>query len=190
MSFKIIFELILAIIIILAGSTWWPLLKRDKFFKRLIQDEVALSKLLNIELLESFTAKRQQSIPFDYASYADSISIWEQSDKKSMRLLNILIFLIIVSAIIASLKLSISIFIINIVIFLLTRLVPLGESGGKNVLNHMALLASIIYEWRKHNEKECRQWFQENKTLQKVYRAVESLTPLKKAKTTISSLGD
>jgi hypothetical protein len=57
MIVKIILELIIAIIIIIAGTTFWMLLKRDRFLARAMQDDkliVCLQTFLDTSALFKF----------------------------------------------------------------------------------------------------------------------------------------
>ena len=161
----------------MAGTTFWTLLKRDRFLIKATWDDNLLSKLINKQRLNDFNAGRQQSLSIEnIVGYAERIKIWEKSDTKVQIRLKIIMFILISIAIAFSLKLGLNIVIFNIILLLITVLVPIGTSGRNNAFNHIMLVASVINEWLKNNEQECTQWVEENMKYKKVLDALRSLS--------------
>ena len=177
MILKIIVELILALIIIMTGTTFWILLKRDRFLIKAIQDDNLISKLINKQRMNDFNATHQQPISIKkLIGYSERIKIWEDSDRKTQIRLNIFVFFLVLLVIVVSVKISLIILVLNIALFLLTVLVPIGTSGRNNAFNHIMLVASIIDEWIKNNEEECTQWIGKNTKFKKVFNKLRSLS--------------
>lgn len=177
MIFKIIVELFLALVIIMAGTIFWELLKRDRFLIKTIQDDNLLSKLINKQRLNDFNASRQQSLSIEnIVGYAEKIKIWEEGDAKAQIKLKIITLIFISISIAVSLKLGLSIVILNIILLLITAIVPIGNPERNNAFNHIMLIASIINEWLKNNEQECTQWIEKNMKYKKVLNALRSLS--------------
>lgn len=176
MIVKIFIELIIVIIIIMSGITFWISLKRDRFLVKAMQDDKLISKLINKERINAFNASSQRTISIDkFITYPERIKVWEDSDRKTQILLKVIPLFIVSLAIVASVKISLIIVVFNIVIFLLTFLVSIGASGSNNAFNHIMLLTSIIDEWLKNNKEECVRWIGENTRFKKILNTLLSL---------------
>ena len=161
----------------MAGTTFWTLLKRDRFLIKAIQDDNLISKLINKQRMNDFNATRQQSISIEkLIGYPERIKTWEDSDRKTQIRLKIFMFFLVLLATVVSIKISLIILVLNIALFLLTVLVPIGTSGRNNAFNHIMLVASIIDEWIKNNEEECTQWIGKNTKFKKVFNKLRSLS--------------
>lgn len=176
MILKILIELIIAIIVIMAGTTFWISLKRDRFLIRALQDDHLISELINKERINAFNASGQRTRYIEkFITYPDRIKVWEESDRKTQTLLKVIPLLIVTLVIIASVKVSPIIVVLNITFFLLTSLVSIGASGVNNSFNHIMLLVSIIDEWLKNDKEECVRWIGENKRFEKILNTLLSL---------------
>lgn len=177
MIVKIILELIIAIIIIIAGTTFWMLLKRDRFLARAMQDDKLISNLVTKERINAFYLKHKETVAIGIIiPYPERIKTWQVSDHKTQMLLKTISLIIALLVIVASVKLSPIILALNVTIFLLTAFVPIGSSGRINAFNHIMLLASIIDEWLKINKDECERWIGQNTRFKNILNALILLT--------------
>lgn len=177
MIMKIILEFIIAIIIIMAGTTFWILLKRDRFLVKAMQDDKLISNLVTRERMDAFNLKQKETVANKtIIPYPERIKIWQLSDKKTQILLKTISITIALLVIVASVKLSPIILALNVTIFLLTAFVPIGSSGRINAFNHIMLLTTIMDEWLKTNKDECERWVGQNARFKNILNALILLT--------------
>lgn len=147
MVVKIGVEVLLVFVILISGSTWWTLKKRDKLLDTMIEDKGYLERVLTPALLEQVAVDHPLvGGALGEKGHEVNLRVVEAGDRKAqMRLRQISLAFSLLS-VFGSLWLGVWFMVANTLLFLLASATPLGKSGAKNALDHILTIAAILRE--------------------------------------------
>jgi hypothetical protein len=165
---NIVIEIILAFVMLIAGSLFWQLHKRGKYLLHAVHDEQLLSVIISREVLDN---PPHIVIPIQ-SGFFNNIHAEIYSDSTSTKKMMIIIGLIAISILIGSYFLGASYIIINLIIFFLSSLAGVGKNARASVILHILDLAFILDKWHSENAKECEEWVKKAWSLRSVHDSV------------------
>ncbi|GEM_PF-3956021 len=170
-----VFEVILAAISYYAGKMTWQLFKRGRFLKTIASDQAGMTAFISAETIGAFLQKNPVHMKKGPAGYVGNISLLIDIDLRTQRRLKLLFGTVTVLALIGSAYLSTVFLLINAILFFLTGIYPLTESGRRNAHDLMLTLGAILYTWRKEDEKECDEWISQASSLLDLYALIKNM---------------
>jgi len=173
MVVKIVVEVLLVCVILISGSTWWVLKKRDKLLDTMIEDKGYLERVLTPELLEQVAAGHPLvGGAVGEIGHEVNLRVVEASDRKAQMRLRQISLAFSLLAVFGSFWLGVWFMVANTLLFFLSAATPLGKSGTKNALDHLLTIAAILREWSKQDDAEGSKWVSEEKRYQMIYSIV------------------
>jgi hypothetical protein len=170
----IIFEILLAVLMLFAGRSFWQLIKRGRFLKTVIKSKACLQKLISLDRLQSQVSTNSPYLQKNELGYDINIASLLSSDRTTQRLVKLAFGSIVAILLIASYYLGGIFFLINLMIFISLNLRPLSISAQRNTYDHVLTLAAILYKWRKEDAKKCDEWVAMAWSLKDIYAAVQN----------------
>ena len=175
MWWKIVLEILLAIILIALGSGFWAILKSRSHLRIALGDEGELKHLINF-LTPAKVIEEGNEIKPMFESYLQNILFFEKMHFAALsktRNLTVIAALILIAL---SYLLGIPYLIASLVAFVFPALSPIPASAKNNNLTHIHTVILNIYKWNKIDEAGCFAYCdQEISGLRVVYRVVNAL---------------
>jgi hypothetical protein len=168
-------ELALAGAIILAGLIWWQLWKRRGFLKRAIHDTSLLGRVITPAALNNPTPHAAVFAAKKDVGYVLNIKVLLDADSRSQRLAMFLSGVIAVGIFVGSIFLGRLCLGINLVLFCLCGLKPLGNPARLNAIEQIVELAVILFRWNREGPDECAAFGQRTHRLCDLYATVTGL---------------
>lgn len=172
MIVHIIIEVVLGIIMFIAGQTVWQLYKRERFLKVAIQTPAILESVISRQRLSDppphllLYAKKHE------LGYVANMNCVIEADKRSQRRVTF-IFAAVVSAVLISSYCIGPVYLgINLVLFFLSASVPFASSAQSNATEFILTIALILHRWRLENAKQCDEFIESAWSLKPLYETV------------------
>jgi hypothetical protein len=172
MIVHIIIEVVLGIVMLYTGQTVWQLYKRERFLKVAIRTPEFLESLISEESLGNppprlmaFTQKQQ-------IGYVLNIKCAVDADKISIRRLAIPFGVAVAAILVGSYFIGPVFLAINVLIFILTALIPLDPSARSTATDFILTIGLILHIWRLEDAKQCDEFIAEAWSLRPLYEAV------------------
>jgi gamma-glutamylcyclotransferase (GGCT)/AIG2-like uncharacterized protein YtfP len=176
MVLKILAEVALSVTAFGAGGIWWQLWKRQKFLKKVVNDEILLNSLISKEALANPPVGILPYAAKNEIGFFVNIEVVLRADQTSQRIPRLLATGVLVLALIGSAMLGKTFLLINLGIFLLVGFVPIMETAKENANEHVLTICLVLHEWRTENARECDEFVARVHGLQKLYDAVQRVT--------------
>lgn len=157
MWWKIIIELLLAIITLFLGINLWALIKSPSHLRYTISDRIILKEFLNFIGSDKFIneAKNIQPTLGDYKIF---IEIWDNSHIKSLSKTRNLLLIPYIIVLIISGYIGIVYLIINILISLLLYFQNINSYAKNNNMKHIHTIMLNIYKWNTEDKLGCENY--------------------------------
>lgn len=171
---KVIAEIILGILSLWAGLACWGALRKGEYLKEKLADESFLNEWLGKKSRKQVMSELASRIEptVDFAVYINiEVSSDKYADKKLVQYGAIGMF----SILIVSFFMGYWYPAINAFLFLIAWPLSFNRyySGpAKSALNTIAQLSAILYRWNEQDESGCKEFINQAKPLQKLYKAV------------------
>jgi len=170
---NIMLEVVIAIAILFVCNSFWQLIKRDKFLRDIIRFSPFLEELILKGSLNDPNPKFAAYAEKNQLGYAINISCAIESDRKTIKRLEIIFGLIGITATVASYALGPIFLILNCVLFVLPMFFPIAQSAQHSAIDHIMEIAVILYRWRADNPIECDNFINSASSLQPLYNAIK-----------------
>jgi hypothetical protein len=172
---NIVIEVVIALVVLFVSNSFWQLVKRDRFLKNLIRFSPFLEELISKGSLNDPNPKFTVFAEKNQLGYAINVSCAIESDRKTIKRLEITFGLVGLIATIGSYALGPIFFIINCVLFILPVFAPVAQSAQRSAIDHIMEMAVILYRWRSDNPTECDNFISKASSLQSLYDAIKKV---------------
>jgi len=172
---NIMIEVVIAIVILFVSNSFWQLIKRDRFLRNLIRFSPFLEELILKGSLNDPSPKFAVHAEKNQLGYAINISCAIESDRKTIKRLEIIFSLVGITATVASYALGHIFLILNSVLFILPVFFPIAQSAQRSAIDHIMEIAVILYRWRSDNRNECDNFINNASSLQPLYNAIKKV---------------
>jgi len=169
MLMKIIIEIVLGIVMLFAGHTFWQLSKRKRFLKAAIQTPELLESLISREILSSPPPHLLVYVQNSKLGYALNIKCVLDADRASQRQVFIFSVFIIIAILLGSYFMGFVYLAINIAVFLIPMFEPISPSAKTNALEQILTIGLILHQWRIDNAKACDEFVKRAWSLRPLY---------------------
>jgi hypothetical protein len=172
MIIRIAIEVIIAILLLNVGSTFWEFPKRAKLLTRAISDQQFLLAFLAPGTFDSLPPAIARYAQCD-GNYVVSIGALARADRVSQRRLKFITGAVVLALLVGSYFLVLIYLAISIVVFLLSGLGPIGSAARKNALDHILAFGYVLHRWHLEDPVGCEQWVQQAYALKPLYSVVK-----------------
>jgi hypothetical protein len=176
MVLRILGELGILSLIILGSIWFWQFPKRGAFLHMTMRNETFLQGFLTAELLDHPHAAAEIYARPNEAGHFLNLAVLIQADRRSQRLPFLLLATFLLICFVLSYFLGVRYLILNLVLFLLIRLLPAEDSVRNNALSHIVEIGVILRRWHRENPGECDNFVRETKTLIPIYSVIKQLS--------------
>jgi hypothetical protein len=176
---KIIVEIVVALVLIALGTSFWSCVKSPRFMARTLADYDGLKTIFSFLDAEKIREETQNMEPV-FGSYSNNIAMWLKSSISALdKTRNILLFFIVV-IVAATYFLGTTFIIINIAIFLLLALAPIATSAQNNILSDVHTVLKNVYKWNAEDPVACKNFCttEQPRILGNIYRLASELRSL------------
>lgn len=173
MATTLVIEIVIGIIVLVAGSFFWQLHKCDKFLTHAIRDASFLSQLISPAVLDSpppLVALYLEGLQPGHHIFHIDAALY--SHQKTQLTLKILFGSVGAVALIGSYFLGIPYLVINTFLFVFSVLAPITHQARTNAEKQILALSVLLDRWHSENATECEQWIKQTSALWAVYNAV------------------
>jgi hypothetical protein len=139
MIIRIAIEVVIAILLLMVGNTFWEFPKRAKFLKKAISDQQFLLSFLTPVTFDSLSPAITQYAQCD-GHYTASIGALAHADQVSQRRSKFITGAIVLALLVGSYFVGPIYLAISIAVFLLSGLGRIGSAARKNALDHILAL--------------------------------------------------
>lgn len=167
-------ELVLGVGILLAGTTFWQLRKREKYLQRTIREPNSLEHPLSLNTLSDPPAQVALFAQKTEMGYPLNIKVVIDADRQSQRSPKLISVAVLVFLLAASYFLGAPFLAVNSLLFLLLSLGGPTQSARLNASEQVLALAVILYRWRTEDPVRCEEWIQKARNLHPLYEAVKA----------------
>ena len=175
MLLHIIIEIVLAVAMLFAASTFWQLRKRAKFLKEAMCSPPFLESLISREWLASPPPRVLAFTQLNKLGYVFNIKIVVDADRVSQRKVTLFHAVAVVVIFIGSYFLGPLYLAINFILFFLTAIGPISLPAKNNAAEHILTIGLILHKWRLTNASECDEWIEHAWSLRPLYEAVKKV---------------
>ena len=147
MIIQIAIEVVIAILLLMVGNTFWEFPKRARLLKRAISDQQFLLSFLTPVTFDSLSPAITQYSHCD-GHYMATIGALAHADRVSQWRLKFITGAVVLALLIGSYFLGPIYLAISIAVFLLSGLGGIGSAARKNPLDHILALAYLLHRWR------------------------------------------
>jgi hypothetical protein len=172
MLLHIIIEIVLAVAMLFAASTFWQLRKRARFLKEAMCSPPFLESLISREELTSPPPRALAFAQMNEVGYVLNIKCVVDADRASQRRVTLFHAVAVAVIFVGSYFLGPVYLAINVVLFFLTAVDPISPSAKTNAMEHIFTIGLILHKWRLDNATECDQWIEHAWSLRPLYEAV------------------
>lgn len=167
-------EIVLAVTILFASSSFWQLTKRDIYLKEIIRNKSLLENLIirsNLDAPNPIDAVFAEKNEIGYILKLQCVT---KSDQQTIKRLKIIFGLIGIVVTIASGALGSTYFIVNCVLLTLPAFFPIMQSAQRSAIDHIMEIAVILHRWRSENPMECDNFISNTTSLQPLYNTIKN----------------
>lgn len=157
MWWKIIIELLLAIITLFLGINLWALIKSPSHLRRIISDKIILKESLNIIGPDKFIIEAN-NMQFALGDHKRFIETWDNSRINSLSITRNLLLMLYLIVLIVSGYMGNTYLIINILLSLLLYLQPINSHAINNNIVHIHTIMLNIYKWNDEDKSGCENY--------------------------------
>ncbi len=176
MLLKIFLEALIAAAVLFIGSSFWQLLKRDRYMSQVLTTQSFLDTFITQELFINPPARVELYARKNNIGWFVNIQTLLKSDRVTQRKMETIYFALVAFLLIGSYLLGVTFLIINLVLLLFLSYLPLSDPAKVNALENLHCLALILHRWTTEKTPECERWIQQTNSLRKIYLSVEKLT--------------
>jgi hypothetical protein len=155
MSTTIVIKVVLAIGILFVANSFWQLLKRDNFLKKIIRSKPFLEQLISGSALHKPGPKVATYAEKSQLGYALNISLVVEADRKTIKRLQIIFGLIGIIVAAGSYAFGLIYLILNCAFFVIPAFFPITQSARRSAIDHIIEIAVILFRWRSEDSIQC-----------------------------------
>lgn len=177
----ILASLLIGVVALAAGGSFWQLIKRDQFLKRLLsacESKESLSQVVDIYVAQGLFEKPAEQVSptgqFYSQDFGSNIMFEIHSSLVANKRIRLICILAIAVAMIVGLLIRPWLALLPMGLFLFGGLVPLGESARLNALKDVEAMAWNLYQMRKRSGQEAEQFVLEHPWLTQLDKAITS----------------
>jgi hypothetical protein len=175
MIIKIIIEIALAFITMIASNLFWQIIRRKQFLIAALHDEPFLKGFfaqIDLDRPKPDLELYVQQIP---GGYAMNLKLVIQSDEVTQRRPRMFMTVVLILIFTASYYILGGLYlVINLLIFSLFSLCKLSKSTYGNAFEHIVTVALIIHRWHLMNPSHCKLFIERAWALRPLYNAITS----------------
>jgi hypothetical protein len=173
MIIRIAIEVVIAIVLVMIGNTFWEFPKRAKFLKRAISDQQFLLTFLTPVTLDSLPPAITAYADHCDGNYMASIVAVADADRVSQRRLKLVMGTVVVALLVGSYFLGPAYLLVGIGVFLFSGLGSIGSAARTNALDHILALSYLLHRWHLADPTGCEKWVEQAYTLKPLYSVVK-----------------
>jgi hypothetical protein len=172
---QILLGVVLGVIVFFFSFMFWAIGKKNRLLHEKMTDREFLTAFLMFEHNRQHFSKRTAHFSPIGPGYALNLKIAVQSTLAADNRIRVIGVLGIIGSIGASYFLGSLYAIVNLGLFFVAALLPIGEPGVRNTLRSILEAALILYKWNETAPEECADFIREATSLQKLNEAVKAL---------------
>jgi hypothetical protein len=155
MSATIVIEVVLAIGILFVANSFWQLVKRDNFLKKIIRSKPLLEEVIPRSALHKSDPKIAAYAEKTQLGYALNIPLVVEADRKTIKRLQIIFGLIGIIVAAGSYAFGLIYLILNCTFFAIPAFFPITQSAQRSAIDHVIEIAVILFHWRSEDSMQC-----------------------------------
>jgi len=172
MWWKIIIEILLALVSLILSSGFWNCIKSPGFLKRVV-DNYDIVKKLYQSIDKDNLPKEAQVVNNQDAPYPVKIAMWIKSSSSALSKTRNVLFVIIIGIVYVSYFLGLWAFFINLFLIACPAFMPIVSSAQNNIIADVKVVLLNVYYWHQKQPKECEEFCtKEAHVLKTIYRVV------------------
>jgi hypothetical protein len=175
MFINVFLELIILIAIIFVGYSYWQLILRDRFARKVMNNQELLDSIFSIDNFLHPPDRVALYAKINKYGWIFNIDILLKSDVSTQRKMKYLYLFIVVLLLLFSYLLGIVFFLINFICFSFLAFFPISNPAKLNALENIHCLALILYKWSSENSLECDKWIEQAQSVRKLYNVIKRL---------------
>jgi hypothetical protein len=174
-AWHIVLEIILALVAIASGTTFWQIEKRARFLARAAFDPHLLATIISRDVLSNPPPEVALFAERDDIGYFINIDVVRSADRRSQRLPKVCAVVLFLFTVSVSYLMGAVYAIVSCALFLFPALIGLSPSARRNAIQHVQTVAVILYRWRSENATDCDEWVGHAPSLQPLYEVVKAV---------------
>jgi hypothetical protein len=172
---KIVIEIIVGIVVLISSINFWQCVKSPIFWNKTLTDRNELKRIfdhIGIDSINEFNSQwDSNSVP---ARVITTLKI--EAGKSAINKAQNMLLIVVLICLVGSYFVGMIPFIINVVLFLLTYIIPIGDSAKNNIARDIGEAFSCVVYWNKIDQSECRDFcnYGKYKYLSGLYAVVDA----------------
>jgi hypothetical protein len=156
MLWRVLLELVLLLVLLFAGSSFWSCFKAPKHLLTMLGDSADLRRVIARSGYEKLVEDAQQVKAPPFGTFGDTISIWDNAHHKSLSSTRNAFLAVVLGILAASWWLGIWYFAAGLFVFLVLGFAEIPVSAKNNNANHLPSVILNLIRWCQEDEFACQ----------------------------------
>jgi hypothetical protein len=174
MWWKIPLEILLAIVLLTIGSSFWSILKSRGHLHHLLTNETELKRLLDFWTPSQIIQEGRDIKPV-FGSFLQNIHLFEKAHFAALNKTRNLTLIVAVILMAVSYVMGLPYVIASLAAFILRSFAPIADSAKNNKATHVHTVILNVYKWNQTDPEECSRYCEQDPGLKQPYRMVNRL---------------
>jgi hypothetical protein len=175
MWWRILLEVVIAIVLLAIGSSFWSILKSRGHLQALLTDKNELKRLLSHWSAPEIVREGREIKPV-FGSYLENIRFFERAHFAALNKTRNLILIVVAGLLVLSYLMGLPYLIASLAVFILPSFSQIGASAKNHNATHVHTVVLNVYKWNQTAPDECSHYCEDHADLKQVYRLLNELT--------------